>query len=182
MASTIDPYLATTLQQAQANTLAAVTLQVANSNTNLKSNYMTAFSNWLISWNAGRISDKSTAPAPPLGFVVGYFNDPTTGPGTVGPYSNQVVQWAYPALGTVPVCDMPPIPNEPPPQSTLPPNHLHIGAKETASDVWWSAGSDDTFPSGQKTPPVTSDDGVNGLWEKFGAPVGQGWYLLLQKI
>jgi len=51
---------------------------------------------------------------------VGYFNDPTTGPGSAGVYAGKVVQWAYPATGTDPVCPMPVIPSIPAPPPPLP--------------------------------------------------------------
>jgi hypothetical protein len=108
-------YAATTLKAVQASTLAAIALQVVDLNNNLKGNYLTAFNNWLINYTAGRISDKSTAPQPPNGYLVGYFDDPTTGPGSTGPYGDTVVQWAYPAIGKDPVCAQPEIPYMPPP-------------------------------------------------------------------
>jgi hypothetical protein len=112
-------FSATSLQAAQANTLSAVQQQVANLNEALKSNYLTAFSNWSQSVLAGR-SDNSNPPQPPKAYVVGFFNDPTTGPGSQGTYANQVVQWAYPAIGTDPVCAMPAIPAVPPLPAPLP--------------------------------------------------------------
>src|ERR1700688_3544377 len=101
----LSDYAQTTLFTAQQNTLASVRdVQVPNLNANLLGIFQTAFANWLANWNAGRVSDKSTAPTPPNAYTVGYFNDPTTGPGSMGPYGDTVVQWAYPALGTTPVC------------------------------------------------------------------------------
>jgi hypothetical protein len=117
----ISDFSMTTLEAAQANTLAAVQVQVQHLNDALKSNYLTTFSNWSQSVLAGR-SDNSNPPKPPMGFVVGYFNDPTTGGGdsTPGPYANRVVRWAYPATGTTPVCAMPEIPAIPAPPAPLP--------------------------------------------------------------
>ena len=114
--SIVSDFTATSLAAVQANTLAAVHLQVSALNEKLTSIYQTAFSNWLISWNAARISDKATAPEPPLGYVVGYFSDPTSGPGSLGPYGDTVVQWAYPAIGSTPVCAKPAIPEQVEPQ------------------------------------------------------------------
>jgi hypothetical protein len=170
----LPDYAATSLAAAQANALAAIQLQVANLNNNLKSNYLTAFNNWLINWNAGRVSDKTTAPLPPNGYIIGFFNDPTTGPGSLGPYGDEVIQWPYPQVGTAAVTDQPPIPAIPPAQGSLGPNHIHVGV--SLGSGWWSTGADDTFPPGKTTPPVTSDDGTTGTFEKFGAPVGSGWY------
>src|SRR5258708_7165979 len=109
----IADYATTNLAAAQANTLSAITQQVTDLNNNLKNNYLTAFNNWLGNYTAGRINGQSTAPQPPNGYVVGYFDDPTTGPG-VPPYG-VTVKWAYPALGTSPVCAQPAIPDIPPP-------------------------------------------------------------------
>src|SRR5438309_2104137 len=86
----------TTLEAAMQNTTNAVTLQVGQFNEQLKGIYLTSFSNWAISVTAGR-SDNSNPPLPPNGYIVGYV--------TEGPAS-----WAYPKVGTTPVCEMPPIP------------------------------------------------------------------------
>lgn len=53
-------------------------------------------------------------------------------------------------------------------------NHQHIGRRNFGD--WFACGSDDTIASGT-TMPGTSDDGVTGLFQKFGAAVGPGWYL-----
>jgi len=89
----------TTLEAAMANTLAAVTLQVKQFNDQLKADYQTKFNNWSISVLAGRI-DNSNPPQPPNAYVVGYFTDST----------NADAKWAYPMVGTSPVCEMPPVP------------------------------------------------------------------------
>ena len=147
----------TTLEAAQANTLAAVQLQVANLNDGLKSNYLTAFGNWSQSVLAGR-SDNSNPPQAPKAFVVGYFNDPTTGPGSIGPYGNRVVQWAYPATGTDPVCAMPAIPSIPKPPAPLP-----------ERDDIRNVPLGDTLPVGFK---MTVADG--GVWQKQASPTPFG--------
>ena len=117
---TITNLSMTMLEVAQANTLAAVKDQVGRLNDVLKSNYLTAFGNWSQSVMAGR-SDNSNPPKPPMGYVLGFFDDPTTGPGNPqSPYGDKVVQWAYPAAGTDPVCPLPPIPSIPPPPAALP--------------------------------------------------------------
>jgi len=111
----------TTLEAAQANTLAAVQSQVANLNNGLKSNYLTAFNNWAQSVLAGR-NGNTNPPQPPKEFIVGYFTDPTTGGGsaTPGAYAGKAVQWAYPAIGTDPGCPVPPVPSVPAPPPPLP--------------------------------------------------------------
>jgi hypothetical protein len=117
--TTVLSFSMTTLEAAQANTLAAVQVQVEHLNDALKANYLTTFNNWAQSVLAGR-SDNGNPPHPPLAFAVGYFNDPTTGPGSLGPYGNKTVQWAYPATGDVPVCPMPAVPSIPAPPPPLP--------------------------------------------------------------
>src|SRR5258708_11964058 len=117
------PYFSlTSLDAAQANTLVAVQHQVANLNDGLKSNYLTAFGNWAQSVSAGRNNDlkNPSPPDPPKAFVVGYFDDPTTGPGSIGPYAGKAVQWAYPSQTGDPVCAMPPIPSVPKPPAPMP--------------------------------------------------------------
>jgi len=152
--------LMTQLPAVQAATLAAVTAQVANLNYSLKSNYLTAFNNWLISWTAGRVTDRTTAPAPPLAFVVGYFTDPTTGKEAIGPYGSLPVQWAYPAQGTEPVCAQPAIPDVPPPQV-----HPVVTGNANLQNV--PAG--DTMPVGSVIP---APDGSK--WEKMASPTPFG--------
>ena len=149
----------TTLEAAQANTLAAVQLQVANLNTDLRSNYLAVFGSWAQSVLAGR-SDNSTPPQPPKAFVVGYFTDPTTGGGTLtpGPYANTPVQWPYPAVGTQPVCDLPPIPSAPKPPVPVP-----------ERDDIRNVPVGDTLPVGFKT---TAPDG--GVWQKQASPTPFG--------
>lgn len=56
------------------------------------------------------------------------------------------------------------------------PNTIHVGHRIGGN--WFSAGQNDTFPSGQSTPPITSEDGVTGVFVKYAAPVGPGWFLL----
>ena len=115
----IPDYSVTSLQAAQANALAATQQQVSNLNDALKSNYLTTFNNWAQSVLAGR-SDNSNPPQPPKAFVVGYFTDPTSGPGASGAYGTMPIQWPYPAAGSDPVCPMPAIPSVPAPPPPLP--------------------------------------------------------------
>jgi hypothetical protein len=117
--TTVGDFSMTTLEAAQANTLASVQSQVENLNNALKSNYLTTFNNWAQSVLAGR-SDNSNPPKPPMAYAVGYFNDPTSGPGSIGPYGEKIIQWAYPAQGNTPVCAMPAIPSVPAPPPALP--------------------------------------------------------------
>jgi hypothetical protein len=83
----------TTLDAAQANTLAAVTQQLVNINANLKAVYLQDFDNWSQSVRAGRIPN-SNPPLPPKAYVV----------------AKSASGWAYPEQGTDPVCAVPPLP------------------------------------------------------------------------
>jgi hypothetical protein len=152
---------ATSLAAAQANQLASSTVMVAQLNNNLKSIYLTAFNNWTISVDAGRIPN-TNPPNPPTAYVVSK------------PDANGF-QWPVP--GTDPVCDMPPIPEDHFTVVPKVPNTIHVG--HTIGGEWFSVGDGDTFPSGMKTPPIPDSTGVLHTYEKYGAPVGPGWYLQL---
>jgi hypothetical protein len=162
----------TLLPEAQAAALQSVKQQVVDLNANLKINYLSAFNDWLVNWTAGRNTDKSTAPIPPKAFEVGYFNDPTTGPGSLGPYGDTVIQWPYPKVSlTSFVCDMPVIPAQPvayvPPDPNAPPPGM-LGQKADARNP-----AVDGFPVGYQS---TRVDG--SIWQKFVAaePFGTTWY------
>jgi len=76
---------------------------------------------------------------------------------------------------SAPVCD--PLPLLPVPSNAPPaPNTIHVGKRIGGN--WFTVGAGDSLAAGATTPPVTSDDGVFGVFQKFGAPVGPGWYLL----
>jgi len=146
---------ATSLETAQANVLAASTQQAANLNQSLTSIYLGAFDNWKTSVDAGRINN-SNPPQPPVGYVVITGAD----------------GFAQIVLGKDPVCAMPPIPEDQlTPKPPSPPNTIDIGANIFGK--WYSVGSRDTFAVGMTTPPMP--DGHT--YEKYGAPVGPGWYL-----
>jgi hypothetical protein len=150
----------TTLEAAQANTLAAVQVQVAHLNDVLKTNYLTQFNDWANQVLASR-SDNTNPPQPPKVYVVGYFNDPTTGGGgsTPGPYANKVVQWAYPMQGTDPVCPMPAVPSIPAPQPPLP-----------ERDDIKNVPHGDTLPVGFKM----TDPGTGHVYQKQASPTPFG--------
>jgi hypothetical protein len=176
---TTPDYAATTLEAAQANTLAAIRAQVANLNEQLKSGYLSRFHDWAVNFapNVAVGVPNADAPKPPNGYVVGYFNDPTSGPGTLGPYGDKYVQWAYPAVGPMPVCDMPPIPGV----VAHPAGFGKIGsAIPGGNGIWFQALEGDTTPIGQATV-LTSADGVTALFVKVGSSMGAGvgWF---QKI
>ena len=156
---------ATSLAAAQANQLASSTAMVNQLNSNLQSIYMTAFNNWCISVNAGRIPN-TNPPQPPVQYVV-------SAPDKEG------FQWPVvdPAGGLV--CAVPPVPADQTNSTPKPANVIDVGHAIPGAPKWFSVGPQDTFPCGSTTPPVTSEDGTTGVFEKYGAPVGPGWYLLV---
>jgi hypothetical protein len=147
------------MDAAQANTLAAVQRQVQDWNNVLKSNYLTAFDNWSQSVLAGR-TDNSNPPQPPKAYVVGHFTDPTSGPGSLGPYGDTAILWPYPMQGTEPVCPMPPVPAAikpyTPPVIPEPDNIRNVP-------------SGDAMPVGYR---VKASDG--GVWQKQSSPTPFG--------
>lgn len=167
----------TNLEEVQASALASAKAQVANLNSNLTSVFMTGFNNWATSVMAGKIPN-TDPPRPPAAFVVGYFNDPTSGPGSMGPYGDMVVKWAFPTPGTEPVCPMPPIPQLPVHTEGM----FKIGiAIPGGNGIWFQALQGDNTPDGT-TAPGTSQDGVHGLFQKVGFTMGNGWFKKLSEV
>lgn len=160
---------ATSLVAAQANQLASSTAMAAQLNDNLKIIYLGAFNDWAANVNAGRIPN-TNPPQPPLAYVV-------AAPDAHG------FQW--PVVGTSPVCAMPPVPadhslSQAQIQASLPPNTIDIGpAIVGGGGKWFGVGPNDTFPQGMVTPPIPDASGTLHTYEKYGAPVGAGWYLQL---
>lgn len=150
----------TTLDAAQANVLASSTSMMGLLNNNLKAIYLQAFNNWKGQVEAGRIPN-TNPPKPPNGYVL----------------VKDANGFTWPDIGKDPVCDIPPLPSNhmPVDPASKPKNVIHVGIR--LSGDWFSAGTDDTIQSGQKVPGV-SEDGVQGFFTKYGAPVGNGWYLL----
>ncbi len=156
----LDPET-TTLEAAQANVLASAKLQCDFRNEDLKTIYMTAFNNWKISVDAGRI-DTSNPPQPPNGLVV----------------KVDAEGWAYVTRGDQPVCDVPPLPEDRSKtqaerEAALPQGVIDIGhSADGGAGVWFAVGPMDTwFKSGKKTPPM---DGH--VYQCVGGAVGKGWY------
>ena len=150
----------TSLGAAQANQLQSSTIMVAQQNSNLKFIYLTAFNNWKLSVDAGR-APATGWPMPPDGYVV-------SAPDAMG------FQW--PVIGNMPVCAVPPIPVDHTQIPVMVPNTIDIGP--SIGGQWYGVGPRDTEVSGFVTPPnAVSEGGVMGSFEKFGAPVGAGWYL-----
>lgn len=162
---------ATSLAAVQASSLAAVKLQVVNLNNNLITIFMTAFNSWSVSVMAGRIPN-TDPPKPPMAFVVGYVTDATSGPGSLSPYGDLVIQWPQPAVGTQPVCPMPHIPEVP----VHAEGTWKIGiAIPGGNGIWFQALEGDKTPDGLSGPGI-SQDGVAGLFTKVGFPMGTGWF------
>lgn len=157
---------ATSLVAAQANQLASSNIMVSQLNGNLKTIYLTAFNNWKISVEAGRIPN-TNPPKPPKGYVV-------SAPDAHG------FQW--PVIGNDPVCDMPSIPedhslSQAEIRASLTPNTIDVG--KNIGGKWFSVGAKDTFAPGATTPPIPDAAGALHTYEKYAAPVGAGWYLQL---
>lgn len=74
----------------------------------------------------------------------------------------------------IPVCDPLPL-KTPVTEPTRAANVISVGKR--IHGEWFQVGAGDGFAVGQKTPPTTSADGVVGVFEKYGAAVGAGWYL-----
>jgi len=152
---------ATSLGAAQANQLASTQIMVQQLNNNLKTIYLTAFNNWKISVDAGRIAN-TNPPQPPKAYVV-------------SPPDAHGFQW--PVVGTAPVCDVPPIPDDHFTKTTPAPNTIDIG--HNIGGKWFAVGPNDSFTPGMTTPPIPDVAGTLHTYEKYAAPVGAGWYLQL---
>jgi hypothetical protein len=131
-----------------------VEAQIVTLNNNLKLIYTNAFAPWLYGWQNGRMTDKSTAPVPPMAYVVGWTLVAS-------------VQWPYPMQGTVPVCAMPTIPDIA--VAAYEPNAMPLGQLGTKTN----ASAVDGFPVGYQ---ATREDG--SVWQKCTArtPFGTAWW------
>lgn len=151
----------TTLEAAQANILNSSTEMVKRLNADLKKRYDSAYADYVANMQSGGFvpEERRTPPKPPNAWELA----PPTADGFV-----------FYQIGTTPICDTPPVPsyNGGIPQPNTTPNMIMIGA-QNGNTKWYTALKGDTFPSGMTTPPQA--DGHE--YEKFGAPVGPGWYL-----
>jgi hypothetical protein len=149
---TAAQYASTRPAVVAATVLRSTTAQVAALNATLKSLFLATFNNWLINWNAGRVTDKSTAPIPPAAYIVSSSTDETG------------LTWAAPAIGTAPVCGQPAIPDQ-----TAPQVHPVVTGNSTLMNV--PAG--DTMPVGALIP---APDG--SIWRKTASPTpfGMAYY------
>ena len=162
----IDPY--PTLQSAINNSKVAAVANCALLNANRKTIYLNKFTSWALAVSQG-FGDNTNPPQPPVAFV---------------PTVDLDSGFTFPALGTILVCAMPPIPDMPRTAPILVPNTISVGAHmiSDATGKWFSVGPTDSFGAGLTTPPVTSADGVFGIFSKFGSPFGAGWYFLAEKM
>jgi hypothetical protein len=136
---------------------------VVSLNADLTKRYLSAFSDYVTNMESGETipADRQVPPQPPNGWELA----PASADGFV-----------FYQVGTTPVCPMPPLPfyaaGNAQPNTT--PNMIMIGvAIPGGGGKWFQALKGDTFPNGMTTPP--QPDGHT--YEKFGAPVGTGWYL-----
>ncbi len=137
--------------------------QVARLNKNLNFIYDGLWNNYVINVESGQ-RDNSNPPQPPNAWEL-----------SPAPPANlaDLDYFVFYAIGKTPIRPMPPIPPSvmPVDPSTLPKNMIVLG--KNFYGKWFSVGPNDTFPVGMTTPP--QPDGH--MYEKFGAPVGPGWYL-----
>ena len=156
----------TSLSAAQANILASSTEQVRRLNADLKHRYLSAFADYVANMQSGGFvpAERRTPPTPPKGWQLAAPDDDG---------------FVFYELGQIPVCDQPPAVNYNG-GITAPvkvPNTIDVG-KRLGTSKWFGVGPLDTLESGKETPPGTvSSDGVSGVFEKFAAVVGAGWYL-----
>jgi len=154
----IDPW--PSLANAQNNSAIAAKNQAALYNASVLTVYMNAFGAWSASVTAGKISN-ANPPQPPLAW--------TTVVGSDG-FSSAVI-------GTSPICALPPIPPNPPVPVNPVPGCVAVGIAIVGSSPWFTVGLQDSAPGGYQTPvPVTSADGVIGIFRKFAFFAGNGWY------
>ncbi|HLK63671.1 MAG TPA: hypothetical protein VKU19_09535 [Bryobacteraceae bacterium] len=150
----------TSLQAAQANVLANSKAMVAKLNADLITIYHSAYADYVTNMQSGQNvpAERRNPPVPPMAWEV-------------APPNSDGFQFYQ--IGTTPVCpEGPAVPcNYDNPQPNSQPNVIMIGVLITGK--WYQALKGDTFPSGMTTPP--QPDGHT--YEKFGAPVGPGWYL-----
>ena len=153
-----------TLQNALNNSALAARNQASLYNATVLAVYMNKFNGWAQSVVAGKI-DNTNPPQPPPAWIT------------------EVMESGYScaAIGTAPICPMPPIPAShvqvlPVP----PPNNIDIGTCiliGTTPSAYYRVGPMDSWPIGKETPPgAQSADGAVGVFLRLGAAVGTGWY------
>jgi hypothetical protein len=134
---------------------------VGKLNADLTVRYQSAYADYVANMQSGQNvpDDRRKPPKPPFAWELAQ-------PDADG--------FVFYQVGTSPVCPQGPAVGAnfdiAPPNTQ--PNMILIG-KQNGNSKWFTALPGDTFPSGMTTPP--QPDGH--LYEKFGAPVGPGWYL-----
>ncbi len=157
----------TTLADSQQNNKAATAAWVAQLNAQQQAWYDGAVRNYNLNMQSGQTHNPPLVPpTAPLAYVVG------------PPDANGYV---WPVVGTTPLTPTPPLTVATVDLSTLSkPFFPQVGkATPGGGGKWFDALQGDTFPNGQTTDQTTSADGVTGRFQKFGAPVGWGWYQLV---
>ena len=155
----------TTLQAAQRNILVNSTEMVRRLNADLVARYQSAYADYLTNMQSGQNvpPERRHAPTPPFAWELappdrdGFVFYQVGNKSVVNPSDYPDTYFAG---------------GNPQPNST--PNMIMIGG-QTPGTKWFTALKGDTFPSGMVTPP--QPDGH--VYEKYGAPVGPGWYLQL---
>jgi hypothetical protein len=153
----------TSLAAAQANVLACSIANVAMLNGGLKTLYASAYADYVANMQSGENipADRRAPPTPPNAWELA----PPNADGFV-----------FYEIGTTPVSPQGAAvtPNSDYTVNTVA-NVIMIGgpSSQAPGNKWYTALVGDTFPSGMTTPP--QPDGHT--YEKFGAPVGPGWYL-----
>ncbi|HTS26973.1 MAG TPA: hypothetical protein VMH81_13950 [Bryobacteraceae bacterium] len=152
----------TTLAAAQANILANSQMMVSKLNADLIAKYNQAYADYVTNMQSGENvpADRRNPPVPPMAWEL------------APPDPNGFVFYE---IGHTPVCAQGAAVgcNYDNPQPNTQPNVIMIGGPIPGAPKWYQALKGDTFPSGMTTPP--QPDGHT--YEKFGAPVGPGWYL-----
>lgn len=154
-------------QQARKNGEYAAQIQCDQFNAQLRAGFTLAWHDWAQTILDGRSTDTSNPPKPPKSFVISYFDDPTTGPGSLV-NEGTVFQWPYPAQIGPPVAEAPPVPTVAPPQV-----QIHAAGNESVMNV----PQGDTWPTGTI---LTAPDG--GKWQKVSRPTPWGIAQLYQHI
>lgn len=136
-------------------------------NKGLIARYNSAYADYVTNMQSGQNvpPERRHAPVPPMGWELAQPNQDG---------------FVFYQIGTTPVCPQKPdvTANFDNPQPTKDPTHIHVGsAIPGGGGMWFSVGGGDGTPNGFHTPPLSSDDGVFGVFVKFSAPVGPGWYL-----
>jgi hypothetical protein len=155
----------TTLDAAVRNQLASTKIMCATLNASLKVNFNVAVANYNLNMSVGQVhSSELTVPVAPLSYVpgppdvLGFQYPEQSGPAIV----SDVAITTFNALDAA---------MQPKEQGVI-----DVGKAIPGASGWFTCGPKDTSPNGFVTPPVTSEDGVAGVFQKFGAPVGNGWY------